>query len=181
MCGIVGLYRWDGSAPVNVLLKRMCDTIVHRGPDDEGFHVGDSIGLGMRRLSIIDVGGGHQPITNEDGSVLVVYNGELYNYRSLRDDLRRRGHVFRTQADTEILVHAYEEYGLDFVRGLNGIFAFALWDARARRLVVARDRMGVKPLYYFQTPDGLAFGSEVKALLALREIPRSLDLEATAE
>src|SRR3989442_500054 len=182
MCGIVGLYRWGhAGVPVGVRLKEMCDAIVHRGPDDEGFYTDDEIGLGMRRLSIIDVDGGHQPIENEDGSVVVVFNGEIYNYRSLRDDLARRGHVFRSQADTEVIVHAYEEEGLDCVDALNGIFAFAVWDARAHRLVMARDRMGVKPLYYYRTPEGLAFGSEIKALLALREVPRELDLEAVGQ
>ena len=140
-------------------LKSMRQTIVHRGPDDEGIFVEGAIGLGMRRLSIIDVAGGHQPIQNEDGTVRVVFNGEIYNYRTLRSELKAKGHRFRTQTDTEVIVHAYEEGGVDCVKRFNGIFTFALWDASARRLFVARDRIGVKPLYYAQTAAGLFFAS----------------------
>jgi asparagine synthase (glutamine-hydrolysing) len=135
----------------------------------------------MRRLSIIDVAGGHQPIYNEDGSVAVVFNGEIYNYHTLRSRLQGHGHQFRTHTDTEVIVHAYEEEGTECVERFNGIFAFALWDARTQRLFLARDRMGVKPLYYVQWEKGLAFASEIKALLTLPEIPRILDLEATAQ
>jgi asparagine synthase (glutamine-hydrolysing) len=137
----------------------MCRTIVHRGPDDQGTFIDEHIALGMRRLSIIDVAGGHQPIENEDGTIKIVFNGEIYNYRALRADLETAGHRFRTRTDTETIVHAYEEYGVDCVNRLNGIFAFALWDASARRLFMARDRMGVKPLYYAQTTGGLLFAS----------------------
>ncbi len=182
MCGIVGLYNWQ--EPTEVIgdhLKRMCRSIAHRGPDDEGSFLARGIGLGMRRLSIIDVEGGHQPISNEDGTVTVVFNGEIYNYRELREILTRRGHRFRTQTDTEVIVHAYEEDGPDCVKQFNGIFAFALWDARAGRLVVARDRMGVKPLYYANTPRGFALASEVKALLTISEVPRVLDPVAVAQ
>ena len=182
MCGIVGLYRWPGrSEAVAARLEAMCRTIVHRGPDDQGTFIDEQIALGMRRLSIIDVAGGHQPIDNEDGSVKVVFNGEIYNYRALRAGLQAAGHRFRTQTDTETIVHAYEEHGADCVNRFNGIFAFALWDAPARRLLLVRDRIGVKPLYYSRTRDGLAFASEIKALLALPEMSRTLDVAAAGQ
>lgn len=182
MCGITGLYQWaDDPDVVRTRVRDMCQAIVHRGPDDEGIFVGPSIGLGMRRLSIIDVDGGHQPIQNEDGSVSVVFNGEIYNFQSLREELERRGHRFKTKTDTEVIVHAYEEDGPDCVKHFNGIFTFAIWDHRRRRLVLARDRMGVKPLYYVQIGAKLAFASEVKALLTLPEVPRVLDPLAAAQ
>ena len=182
MCGIVGLYnRPESSEDLAGHLRKMCGAIIHRGPDDEGSFIHHQTGLAMRRLSIIDVDGGHQPISNEDSSVTVVFNGEIYNYRSLRDGLRSQGHQFKTQTDTEVIVHAYEEYGVDCVKQFNGIFAFALWDAKAQRLLVARDRMGTKPLYYFVSRHGLAFASEVKALLTLPEVPRTLNLDAAAQ
>jgi asparagine synthase (glutamine-hydrolysing) len=158
----------------------MCQAIFHRGPDDTGIFVDGEVGLGMRRLSILDVEGGHQPLQNETGDVTVVFNGEIYNYKTLRHDLQQQGHQFRTKTDTEVIVHAYEEYGVDCVRRFNGIFAFALWDAPARRLFLARDRIGVKPLYYAQQNTGIAFASEIKALLTLPEITRRLDLDAAA-
>jgi asparagine synthase (glutamine-hydrolysing) len=167
MCGIAGII--DPALPAAVvrpILKRMTDSLIHRGPDDEGFFVGDGIGLGMRRLSIIDVAGGRQPISNEDGRVQVVFNGEIYNYLELRNDLRRRGHVFRTNADTEAIAHVYEEKGVDGLGELRGMFGIALWDQRARRLLLARDRMGKKPLFYATRGDRLLFGSEIKAILA---------------
>jgi asparagine synthase (glutamine-hydrolysing) len=182
MCGIVGLYgRSEPAEIVERRLRDMCRAIVHRGPDDEGLMVEPGIGLGMRRLSIIDVAGGHQPIGNEDNSVHVVFNGEIYNFRSLRDSLEREGHVFRTRTDTEVIVHAYESAGIDCLKQFNGMFSFALWDARRRRLVLARDRMGIKPLYYMRTGSGLAFASEVKALLTLPEAPRVIDRQAIAQ
>lgn len=182
MCGITGLYQWaDDPDVVQTRVRDMCQAIVHRGPDDEGIFVGPSIGLGMRRLSIIDVDGGHQPIQNEDGSVSVVFNGEIYNFQSLREELERRGHRFKTKTDTEVIVHAYEEDGPDCVKHFNGIFTFAIWDHRRRRLVLARDRMGVKPLYYVQIGAKLAFASEVKALLTLPEVSRVLDPLAAAQ
>ena len=162
-------------------LSAMCRTIFHRGPDDEGTFVDGEVGLGMRRLSIIDVAGGHQPIQNEDGSITVVFNGEIYNYQALRNDLQAKGHHFRTRTDTETIVHAYEEYGTDCVQRFNGIFAFALWDAQTQRLFLARDRIGVKPLYYTQRGEGLAFASEIKALLALGEMSRTVDLAAAGQ
>ena len=142
--------------------------------------VADSIGLGMTRLSIIDLAGGHQPIYNEDGTVAVVFNGEIYNYRELRDQLQRKGHRFSTRSDTEVIVHAYEDDDDECVTRFNGIFAFALWDFERRRLLMSRDRAGVKPLYYVQRGEGLAFASEIKALLTLPGVDRSADLEATA-
>ncbi len=182
MCGIAGLYNWtDPPQTMAAQLSAMCQAIIHRGPDDEGIFVDRGVALGMRRLSIIDVAGGHQPIFNEDGTVGVVFNGEIYNYRSLRESLIRRGHRFATNSDTEVIVHAYEEDGPDCVKHFNGIFGFAIWDKRAQRLVVARDRMGVKPLYYMQTKKGWAFGSEIKSLLALPSAPRTLDLDAATQ
>lgn len=163
MCGICGVYGRDEADPV--LVRAMADTLLHRGPDSGGCFVEGGVGLGVRRLSIIDLEGGDQPIHSEDGSVVVVQNGEIYNYRELRGTLTAQGHVFRTQSDTEVLVHLYEERGDDFPSALEGMFAVALYDRTRRRLVLARDRMGKKPLYYARTAQGLCFGSEVKPLL----------------
>jgi len=153
----------------------MCDAIVHRGPDDCGYFVAPEVALGMRRLSIIDVAGGQQPIANEDGSIQVVFNGEIYNHHDLRRDLIARGHRFRTRSDTETIVHLYEEMGADCVTRLRGMFAIARWDARTNRLVLARDRLGIKPLSYWLTGDGIAFCSELRSLVALSRFPRRLD------
>jgi asparagine synthase (glutamine-hydrolysing) len=147
-------------------VRRMTDTIVHRGPDDEGIHVRDNVGLGMRRLSIIDVCGGHQPIYNEDGTVAVVFNGEIYNFPQLRQELESRGHEFRTRSDTEVIVHLYEEMGADCITKLRGMFAIALYDAKRDSLLLARDRLGKKPLFYALHAGRLFFGSEIKAVLA---------------
>jgi asparagine synthase (glutamine-hydrolysing) len=153
----------------------MCDAIRHRGPDDEGYFVGPGVALGMRRLSVIDVAGGRQPVTNEDGTLQLVFNGEIYNYLELREELARSGHVFRTASDTEVIVHAYEEWGeLAFGR-LRGMFAIALWHEPTKTLVLARDRVGIKPLYFAESPDGLLFGSEIKALLASGDLEPALD------
>jgi len=174
MCGICGvLGRADAS-----VLRRMTETMVHRGPDDQGFHEAPGIALGVRRLSIIDVPGGHQPITNEDGSVVVVFNGEIYNHHELRTRLERQGHRFRTRSDTEVLVHLYEEYGDALVHLLQGMFAFALWDAKRRRLLLARDRLGIKPLYYTEANGSFLFASEVKALLEHPDVHAAADLQA---
>ncbi|HEX9729002.1 MAG TPA: asparagine synthase (glutamine-hydrolyzing) [Gemmatimonadales bacterium] len=179
MCGIVGIVHREGYAPVATsAVQRMCDAIRHRGPDDEGLHVDGRVGLGMRRLSIIDLAGGHQPIYNEDRSKVIVYNGEIYNYRSLMRDLTARGHRFRTASDTETIVHLYEEYGSDCVQRLRGMFGFAIWDATAARLVLARDRFGMKPLYTVEAPWGIAFASELKALHALGLTGGDLDWDA---
>ena len=181
MCGIAGFLNRDGEAADRELLARMTATLAHRGPDGEGEFCEGPVGLGHRRLSIIDVGGGSQPMCNEDGTVWVTFNGEIYNDPDLRASLRSRGHVFRTDCDTESLVHLYEEHGPDFVGHLNGMFALAIWDGPRRRLVLARDRMGQKPLFYAETGNGgLVFGSEPKALLAHPDVPKRLDPEGLA-
>src|SRR3984885_9300661 len=175
MCGICGKFMFDREASVpEALLRDMADTIIHRGPDDEGFYISGQIGLGFRRLSIIDLGGGHQPLSNDDGTVWIVFNGEIYNYQPLRRELIAKGHIFRTKSDTEVIVHLYEEYGTDCVQHLRGMFAFAIWDSRERALFLARDRVGIKPLYYFVDRTFLAFGSELKAILADPLIPREV-------
>jgi asparagine synthase (glutamine-hydrolysing) len=176
MCGIAGFVNREGEAADRELLARMTATIAHRGPDGDGFYCQGPAGLGHRRLSIIDVAGGSQPMCNEDGTVWVTYNGEIYNDPALRSRLKSLGHVFRTECDTESLVHLYEEHGADFARHLNGMFALAIWDVRRQRLVLARDRMGQKPLLYCETTNGgFVFGSEPKALLAHPDVPRRLD------
>ncbi len=177
MCGIAGFAGWEAEAAE---LARMCDAIRHRGPDDEGLRAVAGVGLGMRRLSIIDVAGGHQPIANEDGTIHVVFNGEIYNHHALRRDLERRGHRFATRSDTETIVHGYEEYGDDVVRHLRGMFTFAIWDARRERLFVARDRVGIKPLYYWEGDGGVAWVSELRSLLALERFRPELDHDAVA-
>ena len=152
MCGIAGYVNLDPYRHAEpTLVRSMTDALVHRGPDDEGFHVQRGVALGMRRLAIIDLETGQQPISNEDGTIWVVFNGEVYNYLDLKEDLISRGHRFKTRADTEVLVHLYEERGDDFVTAINGMAALALWDSRRRRLVVARDRLGKKPLHYALT------------------------------
>src|ERR671922_1585660 len=176
MCGISGLASSSGRVDVE-RLRAMSATLVHRGPDQDGIAVDGPVALAARRLSIIDLEGGDQPIANEDGSVTVVQNGEIYNYRELRAELERRGgHRFSTRSDTEVLVHLYEEYGPDFVKRLRGMFAIALWDDRERRLVIARDRYGIKPLYYREQGDTLSFASELKALLRMPGFSREIDL-----
>ena len=165
MCGICGVYNFGTREPVaRDLLKRSTDAMAHRGPDDEGFHVDGDCGLGNRRLSIIDLPGGHQPIANEDETIWITFNGEIYNYRELRPGLESRGHRFRTSTDTEAIVHLYEDYDLHCVDHLRGMFAFALWDSRRRRLLVARDRLGIKPVFYRLEPGRLVFASELRAL-----------------
>src|SRR5579884_270880 len=163
MCGICGIATTHGHVD-RERLARMSQTLYHRGPDSEGMHVDELVGIAARRLAIIDLTGGDQPIANEDGSVVVVQNGEIYNYRELMHDLERAGHRFRTRCDTEVLVHAYEQWGAGFAERLRGMFAVALWDARERRLVLARDRFGIKPLYYRHDANELAFASELDAL-----------------
>jgi asparagine synthase (glutamine-hydrolysing) len=167
MCGIAGVVKADRNARADEgILRRMCAAMVHRGPDDEGFYLQGRVGLGMRRLSIIDVAAGHQPISNEDGTIWIVFNGEIYNHAALREQLIARGHRYTTHCDTETIVHLYEEYGRDCVQHLRGMFAFAIWDSRKRSLFIARDRLGIKPLYYQATPDTFLFGSEIKVILA---------------
>jgi asparagine synthase (glutamine-hydrolysing) len=178
MCGICGRVSLDGSDVGAETIRRANQTLVHRGPDSAGIFAEGIAGLGARRLAIIDLAGGDQPIANEDGSVHVVHNGEIYNYREVRADLERSGHTFRTRSDTEVLVHLYEEHGLDFARLLRGMFAVAIWDGRARRLVLARDRFGIKPLYYSLSDTALSFASELKALAAQPGFSREIDLDA---
>jgi asparagine synthase (glutamine-hydrolysing) len=178
MCGIAGIIRWDGAPVAEAELRAMCGAMTHRGPDDQGLYVNGSVGLGMRRLSIIDLDGGHQPVPNEDRSIWVVFNGEIYNYRALRRDLERRGHVFTTNSDTETIVHLYEDYGPQCVDRLRGMFAIAIWDGRRRQILLARDRLGIKPLYYAERDGELLFASELKPILQLGRVPRTLDWEA---
>ncbi|HTU93549.1 MAG TPA: asparagine synthase (glutamine-hydrolyzing) [Gemmataceae bacterium] len=182
MCGIAGILYSDAAHPPSRdLLKAMGDAIAHRGPDAEGFWVEAGIGLVHRRLSIIDLAGGDQPIGNEDGSVQIVFNGEIYNFHELRAGLEARGHRFRTRSDTEVIVHLYEEEGEQLVERLRGMFAFALWDRVRRRLVLGRDRLGIKPLYIYRDAEKLIFGSELKAILAHPGVERQLDPAALEE
>ncbi|WP_280153993.1 asparagine synthase (glutamine-hydrolyzing) [Piscinibacter sp. XHJ-5] len=180
MCGIAGLYGPDRSPPRQDELEAMVAALHHRGPDGQGIRIDGPVGLGHARLSIIDLEGGAQPLHNEDGSIWVVFNGEIFNYVELREVLVRQGHRFHTRSDTEVLVHLYEQHGDDFVQQLNGQFALALWDGRRRRLVLARDRVGIRPLFYTWAGGRLAFASEVKALFTLPEVPRKLDPGAIA-
>ena len=179
MCGIAGIASISGRTRLTrEQIERMCDVIRHRGPDDDGIGIEGDVALGMRRLSIIDVAGSKQPISNEDDSVRTVFNGEIYNYRELRKELKSRGHKFRTAGDTESIVHAYEEYGLDFPNQLNGMFAIALHDSKSNSLHLVRDHLGIKPLYYMLTNDFLVWGSEVKVLLASGLCRPELDPDA---
>jgi asparagine synthase (glutamine-hydrolysing) len=179
MCGICGFFFSSGMPPE--MLKTMNDVLWRRGPDGEGFLYTGTVGLAMRRLAIIDVEGGSQPIYNEDRSVALVFNGEIYNYKQLRSGLRARGHEFRTNSDTEVIVHLYEERGADLVDELEGMFAFALWDSNRESLLLARDRLGIKPLFIAELPEGVLFGSEIKSLLATGLVPLELDFQALDE
>jgi len=182
MCGICGVFEFEKGREVPAeLIRRMTDTIVHRGPDDQGVFVGPHIGLGFRRLSIIDVAGGHQPLSNEDGSVWVMLNGEIYNYEELHQDLVGRGHRFSTRSDTETIVHLYEEYGEKCFARLRGMFAIALWDSRSHQLLLVRDRVGKKPLYYAANSQRLSFGSELKCLLVDKTLPRDVNIQAVSD
>ena len=179
ICGVMNFSRWhhvERSA-----LEAMNQQIVHRGPDDAGFYLSENVGLAMRRLSIIDLQSGQQPVTNEDGTIWLVYNGEIYNHRELRKQLEARGHHFCSRSDTETIVHLYEEYGRDCVQHLRGMFAFALWDARKRRLFAARDRLGIKPFYYSHTSEQFLFGSEIKSLIAFPGMSAELNRAALPE
>jgi asparagine synthase (glutamine-hydrolysing) len=182
MCGIYGVFdfreEWKSKQS---LLAKMGQAVIHRGPDDEGRYVGKSVAMGMRRLSIIDLAGGHQPLANEDETVWVVCNGEIYNFQELRAELEARGHVFRCHSDTEVIVHLYEEEGLDFFKRLRGMFGLALWDASRSRLVLGRDRLGEKPLYVRREPHRVLFASEVKVILQVEDVPRRVDFRALQE
>jgi asparagine synthase (glutamine-hydrolysing) len=178
MCGICGIVTKDGSAPDQGWLKAANDLIAHRGPDDEGFYIDGSVGLAMRRLAIIDLSTGHQPLSYADGSLWIVFNGEIYNYRELRAELEGRGHVFKTRTDTEVILALYGESGPGCVRRLRGMFAFAIWDKPRQRLFLARDRIGKKPLLYAEQPGYLAFASELRCLFAFPGLSREVDPEA---
>ena len=179
MCGICGIVTLDpGMSVERDDLLAMRDTMVHRGPDDAGIFIERNVGLGHRRLSIIDLSTGHQPMTNEDGKVVIVFNGELYNYLGLRDQLLAKGHVFTTHSDTEVIIHAYEQYGENCLKHFRGMFVFAIWDSRRHQLFIARDRLGKKPLYYAQWGDTFLFASEIKGILAHPAAHREMDLEA---
>jgi asparagine synthase (glutamine-hydrolysing) len=179
MCGICGIVNFIESDSVDrAAIERMTGALAHRGPDDAGYFVKGRVGLGHRRLSIIDLSGGQQPIFNEDRSAAIVFNGEIYNHRDLATTLTAAGHAFKTKSDTETIVHAYEEYGDDCVDRLRGMFGFAIWDGRKRRLLLARDRLGIKPVYYYQNGRFLAFASEIKSLLEIASVPREVNAEA---
>lgn len=176
MCGIAGFVLPNHEESCRLLLKRMIGSIRHRGPDDEGLYCNELVGLAACRLSVIDLSPmGHQPMTNEDGSLWLAYNGEIYNFSELRKDLTSRGHRFRSEADTEVVLHAYEEYGIDCLEKFNGMYAFALWDAGRRRLFCARDRMGIKPFYYYESAGRFVFSSEIKAILQDSNVPREIN------
>jgi asparagine synthase (glutamine-hydrolysing) len=183
MCGIAGIFNYLGHAEIDrALLRRMTDVLAHRGPDGEGVHIAPGIGLGHRRLAIVDLATGDQPLFNEDGTICVVYNGEIYNFHALVAELAALGHIFRTRCDTEVIVHAWEEWGAECLERFNGMFAFALWDGRREILFLARDRLGEKPLYYCILPDGfLLFASELKSLLLNPQVERKIDPQAIEE
>ena len=175
MCGICGKLNFEKGASVKpALIRAMTDTIRHRGPDDDGIHIAPEVGLGFVRLSIIDLSSGHQPLSNEDGTIWIVFNGEIYNYRELRSFLVSKGHVFKTHSDTEVIVHLYEEFGPECVQKLRGMFAFGIWDENKKTLFLARDRVGIKPLYYALNQNSIVFASEIKAILADPAISRDL-------
>src|ERR1700704_5870348 len=181
MCGIAGFVEASsthspfGADASRALVRRMCEVIRHRGPDDEGVWVEEGVALGMRRLSIIDLSTGHQPIHNEDRSVWIVFNGEIYNYRELRRELEMAGHGFYTSTDTEVIVHAYEQWGKAAIARLRGMFGLAIWNTRTKTLLVARDRIGIKPMHYATVNGRFYFGSEIKSLLEAPDLPRDLD------
>jgi asparagine synthase (glutamine-hydrolysing) len=182
MCGIAGIYNFKTLEPISKgTLKAMTDTLVHRGPDAEGFYTSGALGLGHRRLAIIDLDGGHQPIANEDQSIWVVFNGEIYNFGDLHDELVKKGHTFNTRSDTEVIVHLYEQEGEQCFQRLRGMFAIAIWDGRSRTLLLARDRVGKKPLFYFYDGSRIIFGSEIKAILKGPGVTHEIDPEAVSD
>src|SRR5271165_7184353 len=182
MCGIAGILEFGRDARASAsALREMCRVITHRGPDDEGFYTDGCLGIGMRRLSIVDLATGHQPISNEDGSLWIVFNGEIYNHLALREQLVARGHRYTTHSDTETVIHLFEEYGADCVQHLRGMFAFAIWNRNTKTLFIARDRLGIKPLYYKLTSERLLFGSEIKALFAHGGVRAELNRTALPE
>ena len=181
MCGICGVYTFSGHSELaEDLLTQMVETMVHRGPDDRGIYLSPDrrLGLGFRRLSIIDLAGGHQPMSNEDNTIWIVFNGEIYNHGDLRRELEGKGHIYKTRSDTETILHGYEEWGEEVVHRLRGMFAFAIWDEHQKRLFLARDRIGIKPLYYTWQRGNFVFGSEIKAILAMPGVERDVEPEA---
>lgn len=178
MCGITGIINKRGRTINAALVQQMCRVLTHRGPDDEGIYVNHNIGMGMRRLSIIDLAAGKQPIANEDGSKWIIFNGEIYNHVTIRAELEKKGHKFKTRSDTEVILHAYEQWGEECVHKLNGMFAFTIWDCIAKRLFIARDRIGIKPLYFYDSDDYFIWGSEIKSILQVPQVPRQLDMKA---
>ena len=186
MCGIAGaIWTREGMPLPEEVLRQMAKVIEHRGPDGEGFHceqnAANGVALAHRRLSIIDLAGGKQPMCNEDETIWITFNGEIYNYRELRVELQKQGHIFRTDSDTETIVHLYEERGMDFLADLRGMFAFALWDRPRGRLILARDRLGQKPLIYRRENNRLLFASEIKSILQVPGVPREVDPHALSE
>jgi asparagine synthase (glutamine-hydrolysing) len=181
MCGICGIYNLDGRPVERDLLARMNSTLIHRGPDDEGYYINKNVGLGHRRLSIIDLNTGQQPIYNEDKSNVIVFNGEIYNFLELKSELEKEGHFFRTRTDTEVILHGYEQWGADCVSHLRGMFAFAIWDKRKKSVFLARDRLGKKPLYYYANGIKILFASELKAIIEDGTIPREINIEALSD
>lgn len=179
MCGITGRINFNKTDIIlHSELKAMSDSIQHRGPDDEGFYINENIGLGFRRLSIIDLSTGHQPLTNEDESIWIIFNGEIYNFLELRNSLIKQGHIFKTKTDTETIIHLYEQYGSDCLQYLRGMFAFAIWDNNKQELFCARDRFGIKPFYYYTDNKKFVFGSEIKAIVKSSNIDKTLSLDA---
>ena len=182
MCGIIGTLDWSGKHPPDIgLLRRMLGIIRHRGPDEFGLYVDQAAGIGCARLSIVDLSTGQQPIPNEDESLWIVFNGEIYNHPELRADLEQAGHRFTTRSDTEVILHLYEDLGPECLQQLNGQFAIAIWDTRTTELFLARDRLGIRPLFYTLLPRGMVFGSEIKALLLDPRVQARLDPHALAQ
>ncbi|MCC7431795.1 asparagine synthase (glutamine-hydrolyzing), partial [bacterium] len=179
MCGITGkVFFSKGRNISDVEIKNMTDTIIHRGPNDSGIYTDKNIGLGFRRLSIIDLHTGHQPLSNEDDSIWIVFNGEIYNFMELRQTLVSKGHRFKTKTDTEVIIHLYEEFGVDCVKQLRGMFAFVIWDSKKQQIFCARDRFGIKPFYYFIDNEKFIFGSEIKSIKASNDINFQLNIFA---
>src|ERR1043165_7891459 len=179
MCGITGVVYFSKERKVAPeLLKGMADVIRHRGPDDEGYYIRQNVGLAFRRLSIIDLSTGHQPLSNHDDSIHLIFNGEIYNYQEHREALRQKGYVFKTTTDTEVILHLYEEYGINCLQYLRGMFAFAIWDNNKQQLFCARDRFGIKPFYYYKDNEKFVFGSEIKSILKAGDIDTTLSFEA---
>jgi len=179
MCGICGIYNYRNKQTADkAILQNMTDVLAHRGPDDEGLYLKEEIGLGHRRLSIIDLYTGKQPMSNEDNSIWIIFNGEIYNYRELREEIKAKGHILRTTSDTEVIIHLYEEMQEDCVEKLNGIFAFCIWDAKRKKIILVRDRLGVKPLFYALVDEGVIFASEVKSILQHHSVKKEIDIQA---